>query len=132
MLKNGKSCVNHKERGQKQMSVIKARRLLTNPSHELVHNSGCALSKCVRSERTPTHSDTQTQSTNLHNDLNTYDRSFYKENPVVHESPIQTSNRFDMLASMGDLQNDNYQEMTCDTLQTIFKGNKNKTGPILG
>ena len=132
MLKNGKSCVNHKERGQKQMSVIKARRLLTNPFHELVHNSGCALSKCVRSERTPTHSDTQTQSTNLHNDLNTYDRSFYKENPVVHESPIQTSNRFDMLASMGDLQNDNYQEMTCDTLQTIFKGNKNKTGPILG
>ena len=105
------------------MSFIKARRLLTIPSRKLLHNSGCALSKCVRSERTPTHSD---------NYFNTHDRLLYKENPVINESPIQTSNRFDILASMGDLQNDNYQEMTCDTLQTLFKGNKNKTGPILG
>ena len=90
------------------------------------------MSKCVRFERTPTQSVTWTQSNPLYDNRDTHDQSLYKGNRIVKELPIKTSNRFDILTSMGDLQNDDHHEITCDNFQTVFKGNKNKTGPTLG
>ena len=64
---------------------------------------------------------TWTQSNHLHDNLDTHDKLLYKGNRIVKESPIQTSNRFDILASMGDLQNDNYQHHMWH-FSNIFQG----------
>ena len=132
VLKNGKSLLGHKERVSKQMSFIKATKPPKTPVCKLTQASGRAVSKCIHSERTPTQSACLTQSKSLYGDCDVVDQSLNKGNRIGEEFPVITSNRFEILTSMGDLQNDDHQQTNCDTFQTNFKGNKNKTGPTLG
>ena len=50
----------------------------------------------------------------------------------MQESTLETSNRFDILASIEDLENEDYKEVTYCTSDQRLRGNKNKTGPKLG
>ena len=50
----------------------------------------------------------------------------------MQESTLEIFNRFNILASIADLDNEDYKEVTYDTSGQTLRGNKNKTGPKLG
>ena len=58
--------------------------------------------------------------------------STYKRNQNMQESTLQTSNKFDILVSVEDPDNEDYKEVTYYTSDQTLRGNKNKTGPTLG
>ena len=49
----------------------------------------------------------------------------------MQEPMLQTSNRFDILASIGHHDNNNYKEVTYNNFEKRFRGNKNKTGSYM-
>ena len=132
VLKDGKSIVAHKERIPEQTLSNNSKEDFKNASRNPTHYSGGVLSKCVRSKRTPTHYSSQIHSTNSHRKVGSHCNSLRKEYLTGQEPRMQTSNRFHILASTDDLQDDHSKEVTCENFDFTFRGNKNKTGPILG
>ena len=126
VLRDGKFVFKHKEGIPKQMLSASATDDLKTASCDSSQYNGCALSKCIHFKNTPTHF------TDSHKNLGRHHNPLYKENQIMQEPMLQTSNRFDILASIGDLDNDNYKEVTYNNLDQRFRGNKNKMGPILG
>ena len=125
VLKDGKSLVEQKECSQRPMVETRNKTVQDTACRASSQHSKCVPQKCVPLKLAKYCNGFNKRLDNNHNLM-------HKGNRNVQESPLETVNRFDILASIADLDGEGYEKVTYENLDQRLRGNKNKTGPTLG